>query len=138
MDLQRYLSALLRRGLNGPERADAQCVQQFLGELGDAGMSAATIARNATSIRRFHGYLLREGICAGNPTEELAPVRIQRPQPAVLTVAEAERLLSAASGEEPLELRDRAILELLYASGLRASELTALQRSALLLDHRLV
>ena len=137
-DLKRYLLSLHQRGLTGPEQAAAKDVQECLGQLRADGMSQATIARNGTSIRRFHGFLRREGVCGSDPTESLKPIRIERRPPDVLTVEEADRLLAAARGDEPLQLRDRAILELLYASGLRVSELTCLTEPSLLLDTKLV
>jgi integrase/recombinase XerD len=137
-DLQRYLLSLHQRGLSGPEQAAGKDVQECLAQLRADGMSQATIARNGTSIRRFHGFLLREGVCATDPTQSLEPIRIERRPPDVLTVEEADRLLASARGDEPLQLRDRAILELLYASGLRVSELTSLTEPSLLLDTRLV
>jgi integrase/recombinase XerD len=137
-DLQRYLLCLEQQGLSGPEQAARDNVQQCLRQLSAAGMSQATIARNGTSIRRFHAFLLREGVCRIDPTENLDPIIIKRQAPDVLTVEEADRLLAAASGDEPLQLRDRAILELLYASGLRVSELTSLAEPSLLLETKLV
>jgi len=103
------------------------CVEGILQSLGEAGLSAATIARNASSMRRFHDYLLESGVCPANPLENVDLPQRQRRPPAVLSVEEAERLLATVTGRDPLALRDRAILELLYGSGLRVSELIALE-----------
>ena len=137
-DLQRYLLSLDQQGLSGPEQAAGENIQECLRQLRADGKSQATIARNGTSIRRFHAFLLRQGVCRIDPTENLEPIRIKRRPPDVLTVEEADRLLAAVSGDEPLELRDRAILELLYASGMRVSELTCLAETSLLLEARLI
>ncbi|HWY18475.1 MAG TPA: tyrosine recombinase [Solirubrobacteraceae bacterium] len=90
-------------------------------------VSAATLRRKAACLRSFYRHLRREGAIAHDPTAELrAPRRTQR-LPAALTRGEVTRLLGEPRGTEPLALRDRALLELLYACGLRASEATGME-----------
>jgi len=86
----------------------------------------------------LHEHLRVVGSCPADPTIGLAPQRVIRREPDPLTADEARRLIEAVRGEDPLTMRDRAILEILYAAGLRVSELTALREADLLLDHTLI
>ena len=137
-DLQRYLAGLHCWGVTDLQSITEELLSRTLRRLVDAGFSPATVARNFSSIRGFHRFLLLEGVCRSDPTEVLETPEVERRSPEVLTVEEVESILDGASGETPLELRNRAILELLYAAGLRVSELIALERSWLQLDEALV
>lgn len=86
-----------------------------------------TVARKLSSIRRFYEHLAREGRIASDPTTLLTAPRVPRALPHSLTQEEVERLLNAPDPEDPHGLRDRAMLELLYATGLRVSELVSLR-----------
>ncbi len=137
-DLSRYLQGLARQGVQFADQARPQHVALLLHYLRDAGLSPPTLARNLTSIKRFHDFLLVRGMSRDNPAANLDPPKIVRKPPGFLSVGEIEQLMQAVDGAEPLGLRDRAILELLYASGMRVSELTALLRMSLFLDDRLL
>ena len=86
------------------------------------------------ALRVFHRFLLAEGYAGTNPTLQVQAPRSLSPLPHTLSTAEVERLLAAPAGTAPLALRDRAMFELLYATGLRVSELVGLQRGDLQLD----
>ncbi len=86
------------------------------------GASSATIQRKAAALRSFYRHLRREGVCDSDPTAKLTAPRRSRKLPRVLGMAEVQRLLDQPKGTEPMALRDRALLELMYACGLRASE----------------
>ncbi|MBN98597.1 MAG: site-specific tyrosine recombinase XerD [Gemmatimonadetes bacterium] len=133
-DLSRYLLELAARDVKSPDQATSQHIMKLLHHLRDLGLSPATLARNLSSIKRFHSFLVVRGACRHNPAESLEPPKLERKLPDFLTVEEIARLMQAPSTDEPLGLRDRAILELLYASGLRVSELITLERTHLLLD----
>lgn len=137
-DLVRYLGLLQERGVGTLPDILRVHVEGILQDLREAGLSAATIARNVSSMRRFHDFLLAAGTCPGNPVEGVDLPRRQRRPPAVLSVEEAEQLLTVVSGQDPLALRDRAMLELLYGSGLRVSELLALEASHVHLEPALL
>jgi integrase/recombinase XerD len=137
-DLHRYLRSLARQGVESLEQARQEHVTRLLRELHDAGLSPSTVSRNLTSFKRFHQFLLVRGALRHDPTENLDAPKLERRIPDFLTVEEIDRLMGAPDISDPLGLRDRAILELLYASGLRVSELIVLQRHALLLDSALV
>lgn len=107
-----------------------------LARLGEAwaGLAASTVARRSASLRRFYGFLLDEGLRRDDPSSALPKPRLQRPLPRILDSNEVEAMFTvaeerAASGE-PLALRNLALLELLYGSGLRATELVSLPRRA--------
>ena len=137
-DLRRYLESLVQQQVETPEGARQEHVAHLLRSLHDAGLSPSTVARNLTSIKRFHQFLLIEGGLRHDPTENLEAPRLERKLPDFLSVDEIDRLLRTPDISDLLGLRDRAILELLYASGLRVSELIALERPALLFDRSLV
>lgn len=137
-DLQRYLRFLARRGIDSLDRVTGPEVAGLIEELRQAGLTPATVARNLTSIRRFHRFLLRCGQATLDPTEALESPRLERPLPDVLSVTEVSRLMEAPDLSTPLGQRDRALLEVLYASGLRVSELIALRLPALELDSALI
>ena len=107
-----------------------------LGRLGTgwAELSPATVARRAAALRRFFGFLVDEGLRSDDPSAALPRPRLERPLPRILDTAEVERMFQAAEDRaasgEAIALRNLALLELLYGSGLRASELVGLPRSA--------
>ena len=90
-----------------------------------AGARPRTTARLVSSMRRFYRHLVREGHLQGDPSVRIDTPRIGRPLPDTLSEAEVETLLEAPDAQDTLELRDRAMLELLYACGLRVSELVS-------------
>ncbi len=124
-DLTRYTEYLAARG-KAPERLDRGDVPRYLLSLREAGLSPRSVARHLSAIRRFHRFLAGAGGAAEDPTAHVEAGRPWRRLPDVLSPAEVERLLTA-SPASPLELRDQAMLELMYASGLRVSELVGLR-----------
>ncbi|MGM0593268.1 MAG: site-specific tyrosine recombinase XerD [Pseudomonadota bacterium] len=124
-DLQRLAQWLLSQQLTlpGADRAD---LLRYLQQRVEQGTSSRTSARLLSSIRRFYRYLLRERLIAEDPSARIDAPRLGRALPKSLTESEVERLLCAPDISEPLGLRDRAMLEVLYASGLRVSELVSL------------
>lgn len=119
-------------------QASAATVSAYLAALAAAGLSARTAARRCSALRRFHLFLLRERVRTDDPTARLSSPRLAPALPRFLTESEVSRLLAAAAapaGEDETEAFPpeamRAALEILYASGLRVSELLALPRTAL-------
>lgn len=90
------------------------------------GEKASTAARRLSSLRRFYRYLVRQGVLSEDPTLRLDSPRLTRRLPGTLSEADVDALLQAPDTDHPMELRDRAMLELLYACGLRVSELVSL------------
>src|SRR5919112_572107 len=102
-------------------------VADFLESLARGGSSPATIHRKSACLRSFYRHLRRDGLLDSDPTATLSTPRRSRKLPQVLTRAEIEKLLDQPRGTEPAALRDRALLELMYACGLRASEAIGLE-----------
>jgi integrase/recombinase XerD len=137
-DLLQFGAFLARRGRDATavERAD---VADFLADLatgvapdadgngGRAPCSSATISRKTACLRSFYRHLRREELIADDPTATLSPPQKSRKLPHVLTQAEVTKLLETAKGTTPIELRDRALLEVMYGCGLRASEAIGLE-----------
>lgn len=111
--------------------ADAASLRAYLESLAHAGLSSRTAARRLSALRQFHLFLYRERIRADDPTAELDRPKLGRRLPRILGVAEVAALIQAAAAAPPPDgARDAALVELLYGSGLRASEVIALPRSA--------
>ncbi len=115
--------------------ASAAAVQRFLGERGlKQGIAARSIARQLTALKRYYRWLNRQGARLDDPTLAVEPPRLPRPLPKSLSEADVEALLAAPDVSTDIGLRDRAMLELLYACGLRVSELVGLSLQAVSLD----
>ena len=136
--LEAYRSDLLQYGRFLEERgstavkADGAEIEAFLAALGGAGgkaASPATIHRKAACLRSFYRHLRREGLLDADPTATVTAPRRGRKLPQVLTRGEVTKLLDQPRGTAPTDLRDRALLELMYACGLRASEAIGLEVS---------
>lgn len=126
-DLRRYLDFLEKGGLKGDDEVSQTRVLGFLGELKETGLSPRSRARVLSSIRGFHRFLMTEKYRAKDPTLLLESPRIIRSLPRLLSQQEVDSLLATPVGTEPLVLRDRAMLEVLYATGLRVSELVGVK-----------
>jgi len=111
---------------------------EFLGSLRERGLGPRSQARHLFSARAFFRFALREGLVQRDPMENLRPPRTFQALPRFLTPSQVEALLAAPDVSTPVGLRDRAVLEVLYATGLRASELTGLTLEGLDLDLGLV
>jgi integrase/recombinase XerD len=109
--------------------ADATVLQQYLAFKGKEGAKASSMARVLSSLRRFYRYQVRQGSMMEDPTALIDAPRIGRSLPNTLSEAQVDDLLEAPDTDQMLGLRDRAMLELLYASGLRVSELISLDLS---------
>lgn len=122
-DLLRYIQFLKDQHLTAPQQVEQKQISQFLGLLHDLHLSAPSISRNLSSIRSFHRFLVGEEVMEDDPT---ANIRVPKPWmrlPHVLDHQEVERLLLQPDLSTDTGLRDRAILEFLYATGVRVSEL---------------
>ncbi len=116
-----------------PERLDA-----YVDGLYQRGLSPRSIARHVATVRNYYRFLAREGEIARDPAEFLCSPRQWSTLPKYLNREEIERLLAAPPGDKPSGLRDRAMIELLYATGLRVSELCRLERAAVDRDLRVL
>jgi integrase/recombinase XerC len=135
-----FLAARLgrRRADLTPEDFDHAHIREFLGELRTRGNTRSSAARKLAAIRAFGRYLRREGILDGDPAALVGTPKREHRLPAHLGEAEMSRLLEMPDTSSPLGRRDRAILELFYASGLRLSELVGLDLDDVNLNGRMV
>jgi integrase/recombinase XerD len=141
-DLLQFGRFLARRDLSALEARPGD-VADFLAELaaGDVERppaSTATVHRKTACLRSFYRHVRREGLLDTDPTATLSPPRRSRKLPHVLTRGEIDRLLSQPRGTEPAALRDRALLEVMYACGLRASEAIGLELTDVDLEERVL
>ena len=120
-DLAQLLEWLVARGATVQE-LDRRMVRAYSADLGRRGYAPATLARKLSTLRGFLRYLTESGDLLADPSRLLLGPRRRRRLPRVLTVSEVERVLTAAGGADPLALRDRLLLELLYGCGLRSQE----------------
>jgi integrase/recombinase XerD len=123
---------------HSPATATREDLERYLAELRAEGLAASTIARRLAAARAFFRHRVLIGAAAENPAADVALPKRGRRLPRTLSPGEAERLIEAASGTKPRDLRDRALVELLYGAGLRVSEAVGLERGGVDLDERLV
>ncbi len=137
-DLTQLFTWLAEQNL-APDQAAAHQIQTFLAHRSLAKRAAArSVARQLTTIKRYHRWLLREGRRSDDPTLTVDPPRLPKPLPKSLSEADVETLLAAPDVDTPLGQRDRAMLETLYAAGLRVSELVNLPLAAVSLSDGIV
>ncbi|UQX90293.1 tyrosine recombinase [Jatrophihabitans telluris] len=125
-DLTLLLSALADSGHRDPRDLSLAALRSWLAGMHSAGAARSTIARRAAAARTFSAWAYGRGLLASDVAELLASPRPHRTIPAVLSSAEAAIAIERADGAEPLQLRDRLILELLYGTGIRVAELVGL------------
>ncbi len=135
-DLSQYAAYLADAGQPVVPSSPA-LVRAFLARA-SGGAGATSLGRKLSAIRTLYRYLLREGLAAANPARSVSGPKRPKRLPEVLPEEEVAALVESPRLAAPLELRDRAFLELLYASGLRVSELTGLDRASIDLGERLV
>jgi integrase/recombinase XerD len=136
-DLIRYEAWLSERG-TGIEAADESVVLAYMAHLQGQGLKPASVARALVSVRSLYRYLLEEGDAESDPTGEVAAPRVPQGLPKALAEDEVESLLQAVIGDTPRARRDRAILEVLYGTGMRISELVGVSLGDLSLEDGLV
>jgi integrase/recombinase XerD len=137
-DLERYQGFLEGRRVVSPRDILPAAISEFLASLYDVGLSSRSVTRNFSAIRGFHRFLVAEGVVQTDPTEILDAPKLSRPLPPVLTREEVDRILKAPDTGDPLGIRDRAILETMYATGVRVSELITLTQTNVLPDPGIV
>ncbi len=137
-DLRQFNEWLLQEEGSTITQATRSTLQKYLGARLQQGQSPRSSARFLSCARGFYHYLLREGALSLDPTMDVDSPRLGRPLPKALSEAEVDRLLRAPDLDAVLEFRDRTMLELLYACGLRVSELTSMQMVQLSMNQGVV
>jgi len=129
LDLKRYLSFLEEKDISTVESITDARISNFLATLYDIGLSSKSIARNLSAIKGFHKFLVGENITKLDPTQNVDSPKLSRTLPDVLHHTEIEQIINSTNTTEPLGLRDRTILETMYACGLRVTEVITLKQS---------
>lgn len=137
-DLREFAAFARSRGARSPADVSRAAITIYLVTLRRRGKAPATVKRRAAALRAFYRFLLHEDLVTADPTLDLASPRLLHRLPRVLTVEEVARLLAMPDASAARGRRDRAMLELMYASGLRVSETVALDLSDIDLVHELV
>jgi integrase/recombinase XerC len=130
-----FFQFLRIKKIDSLDRVDKQVLREYMAYLIEQGIAKASITRKLSAIRSFYRYMLREGFIAENPLEMAASPRRDKRLPAFLTINETVRLLKAPDTTTAQGQRDRAIIELIYAAGLRISELARLDTQQIDLDN---
>lgn len=125
--LNRFLNHLRKKGIEEAERISKLEIREFLLALKRKGLSSKTVARNLVSIRTFLRFLNEEGLLRVNPAEEIESPKLAKTLPEILSLEEVEALLEQPDIRTARGIRDRSMLEMLYATGMRVSELVGLQ-----------
>jgi len=133
-DLRRYAAWLRERGISDPGRVGEPDVADYVTYLQAEGFAPSSSARAVAAVRSFHRFCAGEELVPSDPTADIGAPRVPRGIPKALTEVEVAQLLDAVTGDTPTAQRDRAILETLYAAGLRISELVGLDLVAIDLD----
>jgi len=128
-DLLRYIQFLDERGIDASGLVTHKDVYAFLEMLHDLTLSSASVSRNLSAVRAFHHFLIGENQAADDPTENIVVPKPWMKLPEVLGMEEIERLLEAPDTSTETGLRDRAMLEFAYATGVRVSELVGIKVS---------
>lgn len=136
-DLARYFDFLGSKGIRDAREVDDAVVAEFVESMRDATddegelrFSRSTVARALVAVRSFHRFCLTEGITTGDPTTDVGSPPVPQGIPKALAIDEVEHLIDGVEGDAPTILRDRAILEVLYGTGIRISELVGLDLDA--------
>lgn len=128
-DLKKLLQYLQNKGFGDYRSVNAAVLQEFVADMQSRNFSAATISRTIASMKAFWQYLLSQGFASEDAASILKAPKIEKKIPEILSEREVTRLLEQPSGDSPKHIRDRAMMELLYATGIRVTELITLKVS---------
>ena len=125
-DVTQFSQYLMETEGLGPPQGDTEHIERYIIYMIGKGKSASSVARSAASLKSYYGYLVNRGVVRRNPAKDAAPVKTERKLPQILTGKEVELFLEQPQCVDPKGYRDHAMLELLYATGIRVSELIGL------------
>ena len=126
-DLQKVQHFLASRGIEEVRDVTAQDLGDYVQYLENNKFAAATVSRNIASLKAFYHFMVQEGMVADDISDKLKAPKIEKKAPEIMSPDEVVRLLEQPSGDSPKEIRDKAMLELLYATGIRVTELITLK-----------
>lgn len=125
-DLNQFRTWLLGSGITDLRKVKKEVINEYLLHMTQIGKSPATVTRSTASIKSFYAYLLQSGAIKANPAKSVAAMKVERKYPEILTNREVELFLEQPKCVDEKGFRDHAMLELLYATGIRVSELIGL------------
>ncbi|AIQ30947.1 MULTISPECIES: site-specific tyrosine recombinase XerD [Paenibacillus] len=125
-DISQFLEFTEERGTAAMEEIRRSHIMLYLGALRGAGKATATVNRNTVSLRAYFHFLLKERLIGQDPTLDMETIKPSKKPPMILSIEEIERLLAVPDESAPQGMRDKAMLELLYATGIRVTELISL------------
>ena len=128
-DLEKMQNFISQEGISQVGDVTAETLCAYIQYLEANHFAAATVSRNVASLKAFYHFLMQEGMVTKDVTEKLKAPKIEKKIPEILTPEEVVRLLEQPCGDSPKEIRDKAMLELLYATGIRVTELITLKVS---------
>ena len=128
-DLDKVRHFMAERGICEVSAVSSQDLGDYVKYLEDNKFAAATVSRNIASLKAFYHFMLQEGCVAEDLSEQLKAPKIEKKVPEIMSPEEVIRLLEQPTGDTPKEIRDKAMLELLYATGIRVTELITLRIS---------
>ncbi|HOW34827.1 MAG TPA: site-specific tyrosine recombinase XerD [Candidatus Omnitrophota bacterium] len=134
LDLSKYVKFLAKQGITTADHVQRESITLFMRREKDDGLSPSSISRSLAAIKMFHRYLVRERLSREDPSNLVETPKLWKRVPDVLSAMEIESMIKSASGRGWQVVRDNAILELLYASGMRVSELVDLKVESVNLD----
>ena len=126
-DLKGFCRFMKESGVLDPAKVNRTNVMAYVYELQKQRKAGTTVSRNIASIRSFFQFLQRKGVVTENPAADLELPKVEKKVPEILSLDKVELLLEQPSGDEDKEIRDKAMLELLYATGIRVTELISLR-----------
>ncbi len=137
-DLRRYFEFLEQKGVDDPCGIEPEHIREFIVLLSDLGLTISSVIRNLSSVKNFHKFLVNEDICSTNPSLHIETPKHPKTYPAVLSVEEIEGIFSIPDLSTELGKRDRAMLEVTYACGLRISELLTVEYNSVIFPEGIV
>ena len=126
-DLNKYIAFQNANGYKDVAKAGVTAINSYVINMEKEGFAASTISRNIATLKAFYNFLFKKGLIKEDPAENIKAPKIEKKMPGILTVKEVELLLAQPKGKSNKEIRDRAMLELMYATGMRVSELINLK-----------
>ncbi len=128
-DLEKLCHFMMEQGITDVKEVTAGNLNEYMKHLEENHFAAATVSRNVASIKAFYHFMMQEGSVTEDVSDKLKAPKIEKKIPEIMTPDEVVRLLEQPNGNSPKEIRDKAMLELLYATGIRVTELISLKLS---------
>lgn len=133
-DIEKFVDFLVEKRVKDIRKVDKRTLYLYVKRLEKEGKSESTIARHIASVRYFYDYLISTDVVGVNVAHKIKPPKFQKNIPDTLTSEEVLKFLEAPKGDDPKSVRDRAMLEVLYATGIKATELIELNINDVYLD----